>query len=310
MHPHSSAPVVVATRRPWQWIAGAVVALVVAQLVFSAATNPRFRWDTFGEYFFDARVLRGLLLTIELTVLSMAASCVLGGVFAAMRMADNRFLNAISWAYIWCFRALPALVVLIFAFNLSALYPQVSIGIPFGPTFVTAETNDLVTAFTAAVIGLVLHESAYMAEIIRGGLLSVPKAQREAAASLGMSRWRTFRRVVLPQAMRSIIPPTFNEIIGMLKLTSLVSVIALSDLLYTVQQIYAINFQPIPLLLVASTWYLIATTILMAAQHYIERFYGRSTVTRYRTPALRLLIRRDGRAPANPRLHSVVGGSS
>jgi polar amino acid transport system permease protein len=191
------------------------------------------------------------------------------------RLSRNPVMKSAAGLYIWFFRGTPLLVQLIFWYNLSALYPRLSFGIPFGPEFVSGETNTLVSVWTAAILGLGLNEAAYMAEIIRSGLLSVDRGQTLAAESIGMTDTLMMRRIVLPQALRVIVPPTGNQVIGMLKYTSLVSVVALPELLYSSQLIYTQNFRPIPLLLVASTWYLIVTTVLMVAQSYLERHFGR-----------------------------------
>jgi polar amino acid transport system permease protein len=205
----------------------------------------------------------------------MLIGVVLGTVLAVFRLSRNPLMKSAAGVYIWFFRGTPLLVQLIFWYNLSALYPRLSFGIPFGPEFVSGETNKLLSVWTAAILGLGLNEAAYMAEIIRSGLLSVDRGQTLAAESIGMTDTLMMRRIVLPQALRVIVPPTGNQVIGMLKYTSLVSVVALPELLYSAQLIYTQTFQPIPLLLVASTWYLIVTTILMIAQSYLERHFGR-----------------------------------
>jgi polar amino acid transport system permease protein len=247
-------------------------------LIHSIATNPHFQWGVVGDFLFDHRILRGVRVTIELTVISMAIGIVIGVTLAVMRLSPNPLVSGSSWLYIWFFRGTPVLVQLLFWQFVSALYPKLSIGIPFGgPVFASGDANHLIKPFTAAILGLGLNEGAYMAEIVRAGILSVDEGQHEAAQSLGMSRLQTMRRIVLPQAMRVIIPPTGNETISMLKLTSLVSVIAYTELLYSVQLIYSQSFRQIPLLIVASLWYLIVTTVLSIGQYYIERYYGRGS---------------------------------
>lgn len=262
-------------RRPGRWVAALIVLVVAAALVRSAVTDPHFEWGVVGEYIFDHRVLEGLLVTIELTVIAMAIGVVLGMVLAVMRLSPNPLLSRASWLYIFFFRGTPVLVQLIFWYNISALYPKIGLGIPFGPTLVHPDANTLITAFRAAVLGLGLNEAAYMAEIVRAGIISVDPGQNDAAQSLGMTRVQTLRRIVLPQAMRVIIPPTGNETISMLKTTSLASVITVGELLFAVQNIYSANFKPIPLLIVASIWYLVCTSVLYVGQHYLERYYGR-----------------------------------
>jgi polar amino acid transport system permease protein len=267
----------VPVRHPGRWVAAVVVAVVVVALVRSAVTNPRFDWGLVGHYFFTSDVLHGLLVTIELTVVAMAVGIVLGVVLAVMRLSPNPLVSSSSWVYIWFFRGTPVLVQLLFWNFIAALYPHISIGIPFGPEFFSIDANKAITPFVAAILGLGLNEGAYMSEIVRAGILSVDEGQTDAAHALGMTRLQTMRRIVLPQAMRVIIPPTGNETISMLKTSSLVSVIAYTELLYTVQLIYAQNYKQIPLLLVASLWYLIVTTLLSIGQYYLERRFGRGS---------------------------------
>ena len=258
-------------RHPGRWLAAAAVFALALALAFSFTTNPRFEWSVVGEYFFSARVLNGLLLTLELTVVSMAIGIALGVLLAVMRLSHNPMVSGASWFYIWLFRGTPVLVQILFWFNITALYPRIG----FGDW--SFDANNLISPFIAAILALGLNEGAYMAEIVRAGILSVDEGQSEAGAALGMSRLQIMRRIVLPQAMRVIVPPTGNEAISMLKTTSLVSVIAVTDLLYSVQLIYAANYRTIPLLLVASVWYLLVTTLLSIGQLYIERHFGRST---------------------------------
>lgn len=264
-------------QHPWQ-IVGALVALILAaQVVYLLFTTPNFGWDVVALYLFEKSIMRGLGVTLLLTVIAMTIGILLGIVLALCRMSNNPVLKPLAAFYIWFFRGTPTLIQLIFFYNLSALFPVLAVGVPFGgPTFAEAPTNRIVTAFLAAILCLGLNEAALMAEIIRGGLLSVKKGQREAAAALGMSPFRSFRRIILPQAMRFIIPPTGNQVISMVKSTALVSVIALADLLYSAQAIYNRTFQTIPLLIVACIWYLVVTSILNVGQHYIERHYGKS----------------------------------
>jgi len=258
-------------------VAAAVVLVLIAMFVHSLVTNPRFQWGVIGSYFLSRRVLDGLEITILLTVVCMAIGIVLGVILAVMRLSANPLLSGASWVYIWFFRGTPVLVQLLFWYNMGALYPRVSLGVPFGPSFVHGNANSLVTALTAAILGLGLNEGAYMAEIVRAGILSVEHGQVEAAQALGMTRALTMRRIILPQAMRVIIPPTGNETISMLKTSSLASVITVTELLYAVQLIYSVNFKTIPLLIVASLWYLIATSVLTVGQYYIERHYARGS---------------------------------
>jgi polar amino acid transport system permease protein len=275
----------VPVRHPGRWIAATVIAVLIVSLAHSVATNPRFQWDVVGDYLFDSSILRGLRITVELTVLAMAIGIVLGVVLALMRLSPNPLLSSASWTYIWLLRGTPVLVQIIFWFYFAALYPSVDLGIPFGPSFVHLDANQLITPFVAGMLGLGLNEGAYMSEIVRAGIISVEEGQTDAAQALGMTRLQTMRRIVLPQAMRVIIPPTGNETISMLKTTSLVAFIALTDLLYSAQLIYARTYQTIPLLIVVSIWYLTVTSVLSIGQHYIERYYGRGA-TRETAPTL------------------------
>jgi polar amino acid transport system permease protein len=291
----------VPVRRPGRWIAAAIILVLAVAIVHSIATNPRFEWSVVGEYLFDERVLEGLRVTLELTVISMVIGVALGVLLAVMRLSLNPLVSGASWLYIWFFRGTPVLVQIIFWYFISALYPKIDIGIPFGPAFIHGNANTLIHAFTAAVLALGLNEGAYMAEIVRAGIISVDEGQSDAAHSLGMTRLQTLRRIVLPQAMRVIIPPTGNETISMLKTTALVSVIAVPDLLYSVQAIYAVNFKTIPLLIVASIWYLVCTSVLYVGQYYLERYYGRGSAREEPlTPVQqmrRLLLIRHGEGP-------------
>lgn len=278
-------------RQHWGWwILVAFVLLFVGGIVKMLLTNPNLQWDVVGEYFFTARVLRGLLVTLELTALAMFFGILLGIVTAVMRLSPIPILSSVAWAYTWFFRGTPLLVQIIFWYNLAALFPTLEVGIPLvGPSFYSGETNAIITPFIAAVLGLALNEGAYMSEIVRSGIISVDQGQHEAAASLGMRGLRVMQRIVLPQAMRVIVPPTGNQVIGMLKSTSLVSVTSTAELLYTSQQIYNQTFQTIPLLIVASIWYLIVSSVLSAFQYYIERHYARGGRRELpRTPLQRL----------------------
>ncbi len=265
----------VPVRHPGRWIAAAIVLVLAAAGIRSVVTDSHYEWSVVGHYLFDEPVLEGLRVTLELTLIAMAIGVALGIVLAVMRLSPNPLVSGSSWLYIWFFRGTPVLVQLIFWYNISALYPKIGLGIPFGPSFIHPNANELIKPFTAAILGLGLNEGAYMAEIVRAGIISVDEGQGDAARALGMTRLQTMRRVVLPQAMRVIIPPTGNETISMLKTTSLVSVIAVGDLLYAVGTIYSVNFKVIPLLIVASAWYLTCTSILYVGQYYLERYYGR-----------------------------------
>src|SRR5438105_10298417 len=234
----------VPARHPGRWVATVVVLVLAGGALKSIVTNPNFQWPVVRHYFTSHAVLSGLLVTLELTVIAMAIGIVGGVILAIMRLSPVPLISGASWVYIWFFRGTPVLVQLIFWFNFAALYPHIVIGIPFTHiVFISTSANAFITAFVAASLGLGLNEAAYMAEIVRAGILSVTEGQTEAAQSLGMNRLQTLRLIVLPQAMRVIIPPTGNETISMLKTSSLAAVIALTELLYSVQQIYAVTYQ-------------------------------------------------------------------
>ena len=265
----------VPVRHPGRWVGVVVIVVLVAMLVHSFLTNPNFQWDVVGQYLFSEPVLRGLRNTLILTALSMAIGIVGGVLLAVMRLSPNPVLAGAAAVYIWLFRGTPLITQLIFWNFLASLYPRLGLGIPFGPTFVSVDTNAVISVFAASLLGLGLNEAAYMAEIVRGGIQSVDPGQSEAAGALGLSRTQTLRRIVLPQAMRVIVPPTGNETISMLKTTSLVVVIAYFELTVAVQTIYSRTFQTIPLLIVAALWYLALTSVLSIGQMFIERRFGR-----------------------------------
>ena len=265
--PHKVVP----RRYPGRWIAAGLGLAIAAVFLVNVFTNPRFGWDVVWAYLRDVQIGRGIWTTLWLTVVCMAVGIVLAIILAVMRLSDNPILSTIAFGYVSFFRGTPVLVQLLFWFNLAALYPELTFGIPG----IHLNANQLITPTMAAVLGLGLNEAAYMSEIVRAGILSVDHGQSEAATALGLTRLQTMRRVVLPQAMRVIIPPTGNETIGMLKTTSLVSVLAVPDLLYSSQLIYAKNFETIPLLLVATIWYLVVTSILSVGQYYLEQRFSR-----------------------------------
>jgi polar amino acid transport system permease protein len=266
----------VPVRRPGRWVAVVLVLAAAASMARSVATDKRFQWGTVGHYLFDSRILHGVLVTLELTVISMAIGIALGILVAVMRLSPNPVVSSASWLYVWFFRGTPLLVQLLFWYYIAALYPTIDLGIPFGPSFIHLHANSLIPAYVAAVLGFGLNEGAYMSEIVRAGIISVDVGQSEAAQSLGMTRLQIMRRIVLPQAMRVIVPPTGNEAISMLKNTSLVLVLgSVYDILFEAQQIYAANFKEIPLLIVASIWYLALTSVSYVGQFFIERRFGR-----------------------------------
>ncbi|MFN2562536.1 MAG: amino acid ABC transporter permease [Jatrophihabitans sp.] len=300
---------VVPLRHPWRWVAVAVVGVLAAMLVHSLAVNPAWQWGYVRGYFTDRQILHGIVLTLELTVLAMLIGIVLGTILAVMRMSPNPVVSTTAWLYAWFFRGTPVLVQLLFWFAFAYLFSNLSVGIPFGPTWHTWDTNSLITPFVAGVLGLGLNEAAYMSEIARAGLLSVSAGQHEAAAALGMGRILALRRIILPQAMRVIIPPTGNETISMLKTSSLVILIGLNDLLGSAQNIYSqATFLEIPLLVVASIWYVIMTSILSVGQYFLERRFGRGTSRMAKRPGRRLIDRlQSQRAPGGAELGGVHG---
>ena len=272
----SRGPLSVVRLRHWErWVAALFVMIGVALLIHTLVTNPHFQFVVVGQYLFSAPIISGVLLTLELTLIAMSIGVVLGTFLAIGRMSSNSIVVGASGAYVWFFRGTPLLVQLIFWYNLSTIFPSIGLGVPFGPQFFHLAANSLITPLGAALMGLGLNEGAYMAEIVRAGVLSVDTGQSEAAYSVGMTRSQALRKIVLPQAMRVIVPPTGNEMISMLKNTSLVSVLAIAELLYSAQIIYARTYQTIPLLIVASLWYLALTTVMSIGQHFIERRFGR-----------------------------------
>ncbi|AUI51896.1 amino acid ABC transporter permease [Arthrobacter crystallopoietes] len=268
--------VAVPLRHPWRWIVAGALALGFVALFSSLWTNPNIDHDTISSYVFHPRILSGIGLTLVVTVVSMLVSTVLGVLLAVMRLSKNPVMNAFAWFYVWVFRGTPLLIQIVFWGYLGLLYSQISLGVPFTDfTVFSVDTNTLVPAFTAGLLAMTLNQAAYSAEIIRGGLVSVDAGQQEAAASLGMSPAYTLFRVVLPQAMRVIIPPMGNETISMLKNTSLLSVIAVLELYTVATQISSQNLRQVELLIVVSCWYLFLTSVLSVPQYYLERHYGR-----------------------------------
>ena len=262
--------------RPGRWLGAAVVAVLVAMAINALITNPAWQWHLVGQWIFSKSIMTGVLYTLLLTVGAMLLGTVLAITMAVMRQSTNPILRYVATFYIWFFRGTPVYTQLIFWSLLPVLYPQLSIGIPFGYEFVQFNTLTLITPLWMAVLGLGFNEGAYLAEIIRAGINSVDKGQREAAQALGMSNAQIMARIILPQAMRVIMPPLGNETISMLKTTSLVSAIPFTlELTYQASNIGQRLFAPIPLLVSAAIWYLVITSILMVVQHYIESYYGR-----------------------------------
>ncbi|MFI9009366.1 amino acid ABC transporter permease [Actinosynnema sp. NPDC053489] len=271
----SPAPQVVAARHPWRWVGVVAVLVLLSQFIHGLATNPGWDWATFARFVTAKSILNAVVVTLELTLYGTVLGFALGIVLALMRLSRSRFLETVSWTYVWAFRSIPLIVQLLFWFNISYLYDELSFGIPFGPSFVSFRTQDLISPMGAAVLGLALHQAAYAAEIVRSGVISVDHGQLEAAAALGIPRSRQLRRIVLPQAMRSILPNATNEVISLFKGTSVVSVMAIGELFYQVQVIYGRNARVVALLMVATAWYIALTTLLSVVQHYVEKHYAK-----------------------------------
>lgn len=270
---------IVPARHPGRLAGSVFAAVVIAAVLYSTFTNPRWGWDVFAEWFFAAPVLAGLGRTLLLTLLATVSGSILGTALALARVSKSPLLSGLSWGYIWLLRSIPVIVLLLVLNNLGYLYETITLGVPFtGTVLFEYPTTQLLTPFAAAFLGLTLNQSAFFAEIVRGGILSVDQGQLEAASALGLPRRRQAFRIVLPQAMRSILPTGFNEIIGLTKATSMVYVLALPELFYTVQVIYRRNLEVIPLLMVATVWYLVIMTVLSIAQHYIERYFSKGAL--------------------------------
>ena len=306
---------VVPVRHYGRWMGGVVALVFIAMLVHTLFSkvptgqtscrttngvrtchptiNWRFSWNVVWHYFTSYQVLHGLVITLEITVLAMVIGIVLGVFLAVMRLSHSRLLSATAWSYTWFFRGTPVLVQLVFWFNIAALFPSLTLGVPFfHVTFLHLNDNAIFTPLFSGVVALGLNEAAYFSEITRSGLIAVDEGQTEAATSLGMSRGQTLRFVVLPQAMRVILPTTGNEVISMLKTSSLVSTAGVVELLGAVTNIYSVTYQVIPLLIVASIWYLIVTTVMSIGQFYLERHYAKGAL-RVPPPTPLQRIRRD-----------------
>ena len=292
--------------RPGTWLAAAIVLILAAMLGNGLFTNANYRWDVVWLYVRDTHVAQAVGWTLMLTVAAMTIGIVLAVLSAVGRKSDNPVLRWVAYIYIWFFRGTPIYTQLVFWGLLPTLYNKLSLGIPFGPEFFTFSTKELFTGAFAAILGLGLNEGAYLSEIVRSGIDSVDKGQTEAAQALGMSKGQTLRRIVLPQAMRVIVPPTGNETISMLKTTSLVLAVPFTkELTFVANAAGTRLFLPIPLLIVAAIWYLLITSIWMVFQHYIERYYGRGFVPdsgkKLRNTSKRQqAIIRSGTTPAKP----------
>lgn len=268
-------PPITSRPRPLTWVSGLAVLYVVAVLVDQLLNNPRWHWDVVSEYLFHDLILAGLGRTLYLTAASSVFGLALGMIFAAMRLSSNKIARTIAFLYIWFIRAIPTLVLLLLIFFLAALFPRIGLGIPFGPPIITFETNSLINASSAAILGLGIYLGGYSAEIFRGAILSVPQGQYDASKALGMPTSLMMRRQIIPQAVRVMIPALANELITMFKSTALVTVIGYTELLTTAQLIYSRNFQTIPLLTVACIWYLLITSVAMYGQQRLEEHYSR-----------------------------------
>ncbi|AWH25162.1 amino acid ABC transporter permease/ATP-binding protein [Stenotrophomonas sp. YAU14D1_LEIMI4_1] len=296
---------IVPARHPLQ-VVGTLLALALILIgLQSVLGNPRWGWGTFAEWFFAKPVLEGLGRTLLLTALGTGLGFALGTLLALARVSGSPLLAAVSWGYVWLFRSIPLLVLLLLLNNLGYLYSTIELGVPFtGMSLFSYPTTQLIGVFTAAVLGLTLNQAAFSAEVIRGGILSVDHGQYEAAAALGLPRGRQVRRIILPQAMRSILPAAFNDVIGLAKSTSVVYVLALPELFYTVQVIYRRNLEVVPLLMVATVWYLVILTVLSLLQRRVEQRFARGQLQRERSvsrvssvPRARAAVPGDGDRP-------------
>lgn len=281
---------VLPARHPGRWVASAVALVVLAQIAHGIATNRAFQWSVFREWFFDPVILDGLLITLKVTAYSAVLGLAGGVVLALARLSRIPLLQGMAWGYTWLFRSIPLLVLLLLVNNASALYSQLQVGVPFGPGFASFATVDLLGAMSIAVLCFSLNEAAYASEVVRSGILSVDVGQIEAASALGLPRHRQLRRIVLPQALRAIVPSYVNQLIGLVKGTSLVYYVSLLDVFGQVQtQNSRVPQYIIPLYLVATVWYVILTSALSVVQYYVERYYARGAVrTMPPTPAQRL----------------------
>jgi polar amino acid transport system permease protein len=276
--PRPEAIKAIPVRHPWRWLSAVLVVLLVAQVTYTILVEAGLQWPVIGHFLFQRLVLGGIVVTLELTVLAMIIGVALGIVLAVMRLSVNPVVAWVSWIYIWFFRGTPVLVQIFFWFNLNLVLPHVTLGVAGTPFFWHGPgTNSLITPFMAALLGLGLNEAAYMAEIVRAGIISVDQGQTEAAQALGMARILVMRRIVLPQAMRVIIPPTGNETISMLKTSSLAFVATVPELFTRGQQIASANFDVVELIFVISIWYLFMTSILTVGQFYLERYFARGS---------------------------------
>jgi polar amino acid transport system permease protein len=289
-------------RHPWRWVAAVVVLALAVLVVYTFASAPDLNWSVVWTYLFFPRILQAILVTLELTALAMLIGITLGVILAVMRLSVNPVVSTLSWFYIWFFRGTPVLVQIFFWFNIATILPLLKFGIPFTSIQWVGVTNNIVSPFLAAVLGLGFNEAAYMSEVVRAGIISVDQGQTEAAQALGMTRVRVMRRIVLPQAMRVIIPPTGNETISMLKTSSLAYIATVSELFFIQKEISNFNFDIIELLIVASIWYLAMTSVLTFGQYYLERYFARGAARQLPLTPLqrfrRMLLRSHAPLPA------------
>lgn len=264
-------------RHPGRWAAAAVLLVLAAMLAHNMLTNPRWQWGVIRSNLFSPPIVSGAENTIKITIFAMAIGVILGILLAVMRLSPNQVLSSAAWLFIWFFRGTPVYLQLTFWYAISSLFPTFSLGVPFGPEFVHLSANTIITPLVAGLLGLGLNEGAYYAEIVRAGILSVDHGQFEAAQSLGMRRATLMRKIVLPQAMRVIVPPTGNELNNMLKTTSLLVVVTYPELMYQTTNDAARTFEAIPFYVGACMWYLFMTTLLTIGQFYVERYYARGS---------------------------------
>ncbi|MEW1863348.1 MULTISPECIES: amino acid ABC transporter permease [unclassified Streptomyces] len=281
---------VVPLRHPWRWVLTVAVLVVVAQIAHGLATNQFFQWGRFRYWFLRPVILHGLGVTLQVTAWSAVFGLLAGIVLALARMSRSPVLRVVSWVYVWLFRSIPLIVVLLFLANFQALYATLSLGVPFGPHLVDFDETRAATSLVVAVVGISLNEAAYAAEVVRGGLLSVDQGQHEAAAALGLPRRYQFTRIIFPQALRAIVPAYVNQLIGLVKSTSLVFYVSLLDVFGRVETLGSTYPSDIvPLLLVATVWYVVLTSVVSVAQFYVERYFSRGALrTLPPTPLQRL----------------------
>jgi polar amino acid transport system permease protein len=291
----------VPVRHPGRWVAMAVIAILAAMFVHMLATNDAFQWRFMFDNMFRPPVIEGVRTSLLMTILAMVLGVALGTVIAVMRLSPNPVLAASAWVYTWFFRAVPRVVLLVLFGNLGILYARYELGLPFDrqlgalfgieldARFFGLDARTVVTGFVAGLLGLALSEAAYMAEIVRAGIQSVDPGQQEAAQACGMGRGVTLRRIVLPQAMRVIVPPTGNETIAMLKDTALLAFVPVTnELFFQLQGIGARTFRVFPMLVAACLWYLALTSVLMVGQYFLERYFSRGFGTGGRQARARL----------------------